>query len=122
MFFANSCSVIKKNERLIENERMMWEIVSDNEFNPKKITNMIDSTYSKTFDSKVKYEITEVDCCNKGENTIIIKTLAEKSTESITFYFNDKSLIYFMNYHLYILNKRKEESLMKSNILIRSIS
>lgn len=89
MIFS-SCSITRNNKNLINNERIMWEIVSDNDFNIDKIVRKIDSIYAKTFDTKVKYRITEVDCCYKEKKTMSIRTFAINKSESIIFYFDNK--------------------------------
>ena len=86
----NSCSIAKNNKSLINNERIMWGIASDNNFNTDKIIHEIDSVYAKTFDTKVKYRIIEVDCCYKEEKTMSIRTFVINKGENIIFYFDDK--------------------------------
>lgn len=68
----------------------MWGIVSDNDFSIDKIIHEIDSIYAKAFDTKVKYRITEVDCCYKERKTMSIRTFVINKGESIIFYFDDK--------------------------------
>lgn len=89
MIFS-SCSITRENKKLIKNEKIMWEIVSDNDFSVDKIVRKIDSIYAKTFDSKVKYKITKVDCCYKAGKMVIIRTFAMRKDENIVFYFDDK--------------------------------
>lgn len=90
IMFFNSCSISKENNNLIQQEEVMWEMVSNYDFDRDKIVHKMDSIYIKTFDLKVKYKIVEVDCCYKKEKTMSIRTSAINKNESIIFYFDNR--------------------------------
>ena len=86
----NGCSVAKENKKMIQRNKLMWEMVSNYDFDIDKMVYKMDSIYIKTFDSDVKYEISEIDCCYNEEKAMTITTSALDKNESIIFYFDRK--------------------------------